>query len=86
MQSLKQNVNISQVMHAIHAPIGKILCITSGHIVSKYEVNRTVTFWDIVKKQKSASWKTILGGVTSSGKIEIPAFVIKTMPSEQGAL
>ena len=39
--------------------------------------NRSITFWDIAKKQKSTSWKKILGGLTSSGKLEIPAFVFK---------
>ena len=31
-----------------------------------------------MKKQKSASWKTILGHMTSNGKLEIPAFVFNS--------
>ena len=41
---IRENVNISQTIHAIYAQTGTISCLTSDHIVFKYEVNRTVTF------------------------------------------
>ena len=59
------------------------LC-ANGHNFVFYEWAHCVKIWSkshhnffeiLRKKQKSASWKTILGGVTSSRKLEIPAFV-----------
>ncbi len=51
---VRENVNISNTIHAIYAQMGTILCLINEHIVSKHEVhvNRTVTFWDIAKKSK----------------------------------
>ena len=48
---IRENMNISETIHAIHAQMSTILCSTSEHIVLKYEVNHTVTFWDTAKKQ-----------------------------------
>ena len=74
---IRKNMNISRTIHAIYAQIGRILVPTSEHIVLIYGVNRMVTFRNNAKKPQIRKLKTTVGGVTSSGHIEIPAFVFK---------
>ncbi len=41
---IRENVNISKIIHAIYTQPSRILCLTSDHIVLKYGANCTVTF------------------------------------------
>ena len=68
---------ISKTNYAIWVQIGTNLWLTSDHIMLKYEVNRTVTFWDIAKIANFHDLKSIVGGVSSSGNFEMPACVFK---------